>query len=175
MEVRRAAALACIIAFALMLDPPTLSALGPEAWGGVLFLGAIGASTAAWRVRSIASASSRAPGLALSAGLGLALGALARGAPAAPLVALGAVGVAAWHASVGRLARVAHVALFVVAVVSGFLGEPWSARGRLLQASVGFALGASVALLVALGAPSRWRAAFAGVAVGGLAGGWASL
>lgn len=175
LELRRAAALGCIAAFALILDPATLSALGAEAWGGVLFLSAIGASTAAWRVRSIATATNRSPGFALSAALGITLGALARTAPVTPLVILGAIGVTAWHGSAGRGARLAHVALFVVAVVTGFGGESWSAGGRLVQASVGFGLGASVALLVALGAPIRWRAAFAGAAVGGLAGGWASL
>lgn len=175
LEVRRAAALGCLVALTFVLDAGLLAVLGSETWGGVLFLAAIGASTVSWRARPMGPGSARAPAFALSVALGVTAGALARDVPIVPLLVLGALGVAAWQAPAGRAARLAHVGLFVASLVVGFAGAPWSPGGRLVQASAGFGLGASVALLVQLGAPTRWRFALASMAAGALAGGWASL
>lgn len=174
-EARRAAALGCVVALALVLDARTLAALGPEAWGGVLFLGGIGASTLSWRVRRAGPGLARAPALAASAALGVALGALAHDAPLAPLLVVGALGAVAWQSRGASSLQLATACLFLLAIAIGWLAQPWSAGGRLVQASAGLGLGASVALLVQRGPPARWGAAFAGVAAGALGGGWASL
>lgn len=172
-EVRRSAALGLLAAFIILIDTRALVRIGVEAWTGVLFLGVVGASSYAWRVRTTGDGSARAAGVATGIALGVAIGALAREANAVPLVLLGVLGILALEPPLGIGAVITHVLLFAAAATIGFVALPWSADARILQASAGFGVGAAGALLVARGAPLRWASASMGLAAGALLLGWA--
>lgn len=152
----------------LLIDVPSLLALGWEAWGGVALLVAVGASSATWRVRPSGVASSRAAGFAVVAGVGFAVGGLARLNSPFPLVILLALAALSLEPDRNRLSRLAGILVLVFAAVAGFAAQPWATTDRLAQIGGGFALGGALATLRAPGPEggsvlARVACVFAGV------------
>lgn len=174
-QAQAAGALALLVGFVTLLDPRFLGRAGPEAWGGVAFLALVGASSARWRVRPSIERGRVSAGAATLVALGVALGSLARGTSPLALVGLGLLGVLASEARASAWSAIPFAASFLLAAALGFVAEPWSAGGRLLQATAGFGAGASAALVTLRGADLRPSTAAGALGAGALLAGWALL
>lgn len=164
-------ALALVISLAMLVNVPFLRALGAEAWGGVLFLMAVGASSARWAARRNAATSARASSAAMLVAMGIIIGALAQDGPILALLVLGLLALAAAEPSRRRLTVVVYVLLLVSSMVAGFLAAPWSAGSRIVDAAAGFGIGAALSLVALRVPPSRLLLLVAAVAAAALAAG----
>lgn len=167
----RAAALALVVALAMLGNVPFLRSLGVEAWGGVLFLMVVGASSGRWAIRRTAATSARASSAAMLVATGAIIGALARGGTVLPLLVLGLLALAAAEPSGRRISIVACALLLTLGGAAGFLGAPWSAGSRIVDASAGFGIGAALSLVALREPHTRLPLLVGAVAAAALAAG----